>query len=244
MKVICAGMSKTGTKSMVSALTILGYSVHDAGEQWFFHMDEYVGALESNEMPDFASMYANVDAVTDIPANKFFEEIFHAFPSSKVVLMIRDDEEAWLKSLLKTMEIWDSLTSKPWVIIGFIFTPTGRKLRRLIEGCRKLIFRIPNESDPNESYKSAYRGHNERVRSVIPQEKLLVFNVKEGWKPLCEFLGIDVPDVPFPHLNRKSDLIATRFYSSPAFGRVYNEVVFTVTVVVILLAVLVLLILS
>jgi hypothetical protein len=85
MKVICAGLPKTGTKSLASALRTLGYSVHDNDEQWTYHMDEYIPALESKEMPDFAAMYANVDAVTDIPACFFFEEIFQAFPNAKVV---------------------------------------------------------------------------------------------------------------------------------------------------------------
>ena len=49
--------------------------------------------------------------------------------------------------------------------------------------------------------KKKYREHNERVQAVIPKEKLLVFNVKEGWKPLCEFLGCEEPDQEFPRAN-------------------------------------------
>jgi hypothetical protein len=43
--------------------------------------------------------------------------------------------------------------------------------------------------------------HNEEVKRRVPPEKLLVFEVKEGWGPLCEFLGVEAPDGPFPHLN-------------------------------------------
>ena len=50
-------------------------------------------------------------------------------------------------------------------------------------------------------YRVKYRQHNERVQAVIPAEKLLVFNVKQDWKPLCEFLGCEVPSAPFPRVN-------------------------------------------
>ncbi|XP_031559252.1 uncharacterized protein LOC116295545 [Actinia tenebrosa] len=242
MKVICAGFSKTGTKTMASALRIFGYNVHDVEEQWEFHMDEYHQALESAKMPDFVSMYANVDAVTDSPAMYFFEEIFHAFPNSKVLLMIRDDDEVWLKSWLKTCEVWNSTASQLWVILGMIFTPTGRKFKRFLTSQTK-IYETPTESNINESSKSAYRRHNERVMSTIPRDQLLVYNVKEGWKPLCEFLGVEVPDVPFPRVNMKSEVIPFLLNSSAVGRRIFKEVVFVVTLLVILLAVIVMLIL-
>ena len=50
-------------------------------------------------------------------------------------------------------------------------------------------------------FKKKYHEHNARVRSVIPQEKLLVFNVLEGWKPLRDFLGVEVPKLSFPREN-------------------------------------------
>ena len=46
-----------------------------------------------------------------------------------------------------------------------------------------------------------FERHNEEVKQRVPAEKLLVYEVKEGWAPLCEFLGVEVPDKPFPHLN-------------------------------------------
>jgi hypothetical protein len=46
-----------------------------------------------------------------------------------------------------------------------------------------------------------FNRHNEAVQRTIPQERLLVYNVKEGWEPLCRFLGVPVPETPFPRLN-------------------------------------------
>ena len=47
-----------------------------------------------------------------------------------------------------------------------------------------------------------FKRHNEEVKKHVPPERLLVYEVKEGWKPLCEFLGVAIPkEEPFPHLN-------------------------------------------
>jgi hypothetical protein len=48
--------------------------------------------------------------------------------------------------------------------------------------------------------------HNEQVKRHVPPEKLLVYDVKQGWGPLCEFLGVPEPDEPFPHLNDASTM--------------------------------------
>jgi hypothetical protein len=42
---------------------------------------------------------------------------------------------------------------------------------------------------------------NEEVQRTVPEERLLVFEVRDGWEPLCRFLGVDVPDKPFPRAN-------------------------------------------
>lgn len=85
MKIIVAGSPKTGTKSMTSALTDLGYSVHDYLEQFMYHYDEWMEILEGRgSVDDFKTMYKDVDAVVDAPAYLFWHEIHQAFPDAKV----------------------------------------------------------------------------------------------------------------------------------------------------------------
>ena len=103
MKVICAGFSKTGTKSITKALVSLGYTVYDFREHRDIHGREWLDLYCEGKLPNFASMYQNVDAVVGLPAWFWFEEIFEAFPDSKVILSIRD-EENWLKSLVRQIE--------------------------------------------------------------------------------------------------------------------------------------------
>ena len=59
---------------------------------------------------------------------------------------------------------------------------------------------------PNPLVFSGNGFHNHRVRSIVPADKLLVCNVKRGWKPLCEFLGCDIPTIPFPHENVRAEI--------------------------------------
>lgn len=85
MKVILAGLSKTGTKSMAAALRVLGYSVYDVTENFSMLGREWLKVMEEGgTVEDFRRMYESVDATGDIPAAHYWEEILEAFPDAKV----------------------------------------------------------------------------------------------------------------------------------------------------------------
>lgn len=205
MKVICAGLSKTGTKSIAKALQVLGFSVFDFFEHIIVHHDEWVDIYRQGKTPDFLSMYKDVDAITDLPAAFWYDEIHQTFPDAKVILSVRDNEDVWVES---------------WVAGQLALLRRGGFFQRMI--WRYIIpftqgFDVPFFDDidmaaygtlrPESTvlYKKKYRKHNERVQAVIPKEKLLIFNVKQGWKPLCEFLGCEIPDQEFPRRNVKGE---------------------------------------
>ena len=205
MKIICAGLSKTGTKSLAAALRILGFTVFDYDEHRDFHTDEWFDVYYEGKLPDFASMYKDVDAVTDIPPAFWFEEIYEAFPDAKVILSLRDSEEVWAKSWAKQNEMLQSfggLFNRAviwfWIIARRI---CGKRtfIRLVNSACHAAYGSVNSKS--TVLFKKKYREHNERVKAVIPREKLLIYNVKQGWKPLCEFLGCDVPEMEFPKEN-------------------------------------------
>ncbi|XP_031571367.1 uncharacterized protein LOC116305565 [Actinia tenebrosa] len=204
MKLICAGLPKTGTKSIANALRILGYKVYDIDDQILHYMDEWLDLFNVGKVPDFYSMFKDVDAVIDVPSNLFFEELMEAFPDAKVILSIRKDEDAWMQSYTKQVEVYRS---------SFLtrirrFLPTHAKFLRILFGTRMAAFGV---ADLKSSYicRKRYRLHNDRVRSVVPPEKLLVFGVEQGWGPLCDFLGMETPDMAFPHLNVKGQVFKT-----------------------------------
>ena len=109
MKVFCAGLSKTDTKSLAKALKILGFTVFDFKEHTMFHIDQWFDICCEGKSPDFASMYKDVDAVTDIPPAFWFEEIYETFPDAKVILSLRDNEDVWLQTFVKHLEIIQTL---------------------------------------------------------------------------------------------------------------------------------------
>ena len=86
MKVIFAGLSKTGTKTMASALRILGYNCYDFMENYEHLYDDWMKLMcDGGDTEDIRRMLKDVDAVTDIPACIFWEEILKAFPDAKVL---------------------------------------------------------------------------------------------------------------------------------------------------------------
>ena len=197
MKVICAGLAKTGTTSLAKALQVLGYNVYDYQEHFDFHRQEWLDSFETDRLPNFKKIYEGVDAITDVPPAFWFEEISAVFPDAKIILTVRDSEDAWLKSWKENLQ----LSRMPFhVRILMIIVPWMRKLKHFMATSRLAIYGSCNP-EATALYRVKYRQHNERVQAVIPAEKLLVFNVKQGWKPLCEFLGCDVPSIPFPRAN-------------------------------------------
>ena len=234
MKLICTGLPKTGTTSLAAALRFLGYRVHDYVEHYGYSAVEYANALEGI-MPDFTTMYADIDAVCDSPACFFWDEILRCFPDAKVVLQERDNIEVWIKSALKTYELTITTQEQWWTQLGFVITPTGRKWKRLLN---LELARMFNNGDA-EYLAKLYVDHNARVKALVPRDKLLVWNVKQGWKPLCEFLGVPVPDEPFPRLNVNSNAIADETNKSIAGRRMFKELVLMMSVFTVIIAVMI-----
>ena len=210
MKVICAGLSKTGTTSLAKALQVLGYNVYDFREHFEFHLEQWLDSFETDRHPDFKEIYQGVDAVTDVPPAFWFEEISAAFPEAKVILTVRDSEDAWVKSWTEHLHLTSRMIPFYVKLLFYIF-PRMKKQKHFFDTLRPAIY---GSSNPKATalFRVKYRQHNERVQAVIPAEKLLVFNAKQGWKPLCKFLGCDVPSTPFPrenvaHSNTKRGLL-------------------------------------
>ena len=199
MKVICAGLMKTGTNSLAKALQVLGYNVYEAPDGFTFHRQEWLDSFGTDRLPNFKEIFKGVDAVTDHPAAFWFEEISNIFPEAKVILTVRDSEEVWLKSWQEHLRIEDQLLPFYTKMLLEI-APSRRKTRHYFDIMHQAIIGGTNP-EAAALYRAKYRQHNTRVQAVIPAEKLLVYNVKQGWKPLCEFLGCDVPPFQLPRAN-------------------------------------------
>lgn len=230
MKVIVAGFPKTGTKSMNWALSTLGYKVYDFPENVYLLQEQYKKILHDGwTTEDFRKMYENVDAVVDTPACYFWEEILRAFPDAKIILTMRESDEEWLQSMKNLVAVAET---NVMMRLLEILSPTQRKAKRnVIETMGMVVMGWGKQSSfarkfhmNDEMLKLKYRAHNAYVLQAAPKDKLLVYKCSEGWEPLCKFLGVPVPDTPFPHKNKAGNIVPEVLDTYPIFLRMQREV--------------------
>ena len=206
MRVIGAGFGRTGTTSLKAALEELGFGPsYTLGE--IFRNPEHVRVWEAaatGEKVGWEGFLAGYEVAVDWPACSFYEELMEAFPEASVILTVRDPAE-WYDSTRSTIHGLRWLTAGPLPLratfaLAAPFAPGPVGAVRLAES---LVWENTFEGrfEDRDYAMSAFERHNEEVRLRVPPERLLVFDVREGWDPLCEFLGLEVPDEPFPHLN-------------------------------------------
>jgi Sulfotransferase domain len=203
MKVIGAGLPRTGTLSQKVALEMLGFGP-------CYHMVNVLTNLPLSEQweaaldgePDWDGIFGEHESTVDWPGAFFYRELADAYPDAKVVLSVRDPE-AWEKSMRTT--IWDT-------IYGHSAAAHISKARELVDPNWQHYIRLMGRmwaaqgifSGPEISpgqLGDAITRYQEQVQRNIPEDRLLVWSVGEGWEPLCRFLEVDVPDTPFPRLN-------------------------------------------
>ncbi|XP_078484558.1 uncharacterized protein LOC101242581 [Ciona intestinalis] len=206
MKIIVAGCVKTGTKSLAEALTKLDYNVYDYLEHFWYHGEQWERFFEGKgKVEDFRQMYEDVDVVCDGPISFFWEEIFSVHPDAKIILTVRDNEDQWFES--RKRHVIRQSTNITWKLIH-LFSPNGRKFHRYRRNLYRklyggnLTYLLSNTVLNEIVTRRYYRQQITYVPQKVPKNQLLIYNVKEGWEPLCKFLGVETPDEPFPHKNK------------------------------------------
>lgn len=206
IKVIGAGFGRTGTKSLQVALKQLGFGP-------CYHMETLIrnpvdvvywqAAKRGDARWD--TLFANFQSVVDFPGCLFVGELYQHYPGSKVILTVRDPED-WYRSVRATIyNAAPNISTKLKFALVSLSSRSARDSIRLFLFAHKLIWkeyfqgRFLDKSFAIERYHQ----HIERILHLIPAEDLLVFDVKDGWRPLCAFLQVPVPDQSFPQLNRR-----------------------------------------
>ena len=206
MKVVGAGFGRTGTASLKVALKTLGFGPCYHMTEVFKH-PEHAGfwlTAWRGEPVDWDGVLWNYEATLDWPACTFYEELLKRHPDAKVILSVRDPER-WYESTRNTIyELSVGIPASPLYRVGFAFVSL---LVLRASGRIKMVDEIIWEGTFDGRFEDkrhaieVFNRHNEEVRRRVPQDRLLVYEVKEGWGPLCEFLGVEEPDKPFPRLN-------------------------------------------
>jgi hypothetical protein len=196
LKVIGAGLPRTATTSLGLALDqLLGGQRHhmsaipghpfDLGEEWSIAL--------TGGTPDWEKVFSSYVAAVDWPASAFWREISDYYPDSLVILSARDNAQKWYESM--------SATILP--VARMALSPDWSGRRHLIDLFER--FTGTTEWDDAGILIAAYERHNAEVRAAVPSARLLEWNAREGWTPLCQALGKPLPDQPFPWVNKRED---------------------------------------
>ena len=198
LEVIGAGFGRTGTTSLKAALEQLGFSK-------CHHMEEVAKsggqvrawlAIAQGGEPDWDAIFDGFRASCDWPSCEYWEALLAHYPEAKVILTLRDPDR-WYDSVARTIYPVSFIPPRwiSWMI------PYVRRFHRMVFA---IVWdgRFQGRFEDRAFAIERYREHNERVKAKVPADRLLVFQPEDGWEPLCEFLGVPVPERSYPHLNQ------------------------------------------
>jgi hypothetical protein len=191
LTVIGAGLGRTGTASLKVALENLGVGR-------CYHMAE---VMQNPDAPghwieaadgraDWDKIFDGYGATTDYPACSFWHELSEKYPDAKVLLSTRS-VDSWIESTQSTIFSRET--------VEFMFSTPHE------EFFRKTAFCHGEYMHDHDYMRRYFKDHEEQVKSTVPPDRLLVYEVTQGWEPLCEFLDVPVPDIPFPHVNSRDE---------------------------------------
>ncbi|KLJ09351.1 hypothetical protein EMPG_15214 [Blastomyces silverae] len=204
MKVLALGVGRTGTASLRAALERLGYldtyhmmsaSIENPPDclMWQDALAAKYDGVGEFGRKEWDQLLGHCQAVCDWPACAFAKELIEAYPNAKVILTTRD-VDSWHSSVMKT--VWWRVTDPEHRLVSN-FSWAASMYHPMLQKFFDTFFKgdFPNKG------KQVYLNHVEEVRSLVPKERLLEYKIGEGWGPLCEFLGEEIPDAVFPRGN-------------------------------------------
>lgn len=208
MKFIGAGFGRTGTMSLKVALEELGagpclhpLALTSTGSDRASstHWEQ----IANGEQVDWRAAFDGFQSTVDWLGARFYKEMIDAWPQARVILSVRDPE-SWYESCQANLHATRRLMRGQGDGTGAI-----PQVLKAVEG--EIWDGIFNGRFGERDYAlKVFDQHNQEVAARIPGDRLLVFDIRQGWEPLCRFLEVDVPDIPFPHLNR-GDALWARF---------------------------------
>jgi len=207
LRIIGTGLARTGTMSLKGALEILTGKPCYHMYELFLHPERLHlwEEAEEKQHTDWDTLFAGYGSAVDLPAAKYYSPLMEKYPDAKFVHTDRDPN-SWFESAASTIFSPTPPTIKELkLIFGSMDSATKRNRLRAIRfashSIREGLFR--GKTKDKKSTIDIYTEHNKNVKARIPSDKLLVFKIEDGWDPLCNFLGLDVPLDDFPHRNQK-----------------------------------------
>jgi Sulfotransferase domain len=210
MKVIGAGLPRTGTLTQKLALEELGLGP-------CYHWVNVIADLDQVELWDRAldgeavweQVFAGHSATVDWPGGYFYRELADAYPEARVLLSVRD-AQAWERSFRET--IWTMSFGRSLMpLLAHARAEVDPRWSRYLALVDRMFWGpqgtfAAGHAEPRQLIAQMER-HTEEVRRAVAPERLLVWEVGDGWDPLCEFLEVDVPIIPLPHANDRDTFL-------------------------------------
>lgn len=205
VRVIGAGMSRTGTSSFREALHVLGYAPCyqmqdvvglEAGPN-AGHLDAWHRFATEGTPMDWKRLFAAYPAVVNLPGNFYYRELLDAFPDARVVLTVRDPQ-AWARSFQALHAFNMELRTK-----GAMQREPFTKWHTVVDA---LVWNRFDDIADTDALIRFFHSHVDAVVAGVPADRLLVFDVQQGWAPICDFLDLPAPTEPFPRVNERDAL--------------------------------------
>src|SRR6476660_746873 len=210
IKIIGAGFPRTGTNTLRESLEMLGFKKTYHMKNLLVHPENlhYWATLKATGTTDWEGLYNGYEATVDFPCYPWYKEHMRQYPDAKVILSLRPFEK-WYTSFYST--IWQAQnppeSERAAMSERVASDPRLQSVMKVMGFAKQTI----NEEHfqcrflDKEFMEKVFNEHNEEVKNYVPANKLLVFDVCEGWEPLCKFLEVPVPYEPLPHTNKKED---------------------------------------
>jgi len=211
--VVGAGLGRTGTASLKMALEILGFGPCYHMIEVIRHEQQYIwksiGDIKAqNKEVEWDRVFSGSSipaycSVVDFPACCYYRELMDYYPNSKVILTVRDPDR-WYDSFYETISKISPTHPEYNCLLGcFMWTSPASYIWDWNECDEGRRFFGRDALSKKENTVRAFVEWEEEVKENVPKERLLVFKVSMGWEPLCEFLEVPIPDMPFPCTNKR-----------------------------------------
>jgi hypothetical protein len=195
LRIVGAGLGRTGTMSLKLALEQLGLGP-------CYHMVEvfknpaapgYWEGAADGAPTDWENVFEGYNATVDWPSATFYKTLADAYPAAKVILTVRDPQ-AWFASTQATIFARDYTAAPANAFESMVRKVVGRMFDMRMHDRDWVI--------------SVFERHNAEVRRAIAPDRLLTYDLAQGWVPLCAFLGVEIPDAPIPKANSTEEFLA------------------------------------
>jgi hypothetical protein len=199
IQVIGAGFGRTGTWSLKAALEQVGFGPSFHMIDLLPHPDRapmFLAALNGEDV-DWNVVFDGYRSTVDWPGCTFYDRILAAYPDAKVILSVRDPDK-WYASAERTIYAMKEAADRGTLVGDGPGAPP-----EVLQMIRTLMWEhtFQNRFAEKDFAIDVFTRHNEAVKATVPADQLLVYEIQQGWEPICEFLGVDVPESEFPHLN-------------------------------------------